>query len=371
MKAKNLDPLSFVNGWRFLQAGVLFHLWLAEGSEVHSFILILLLLAMICLRWRYRLPVWSVGAEAAICLLYLPMTELSGYGWVLPIFELAYRGKWPYSLLLFAGLFVIPSASEFLFWFYFQGFFFGVFSRVALNNQQLYRKEADEQRQARHELERVKLDLLEASKHAAQHAELLERHRISRELHDHLGHDLTGASLALQAYEYVKDPEEAKQLLQEVKRRLARSTVQLRDTVHNLTPTKRIGVDSLESIADQFPQLGIEFHHTGDLLRVPSHVWGWLEACFKEALTNVVRHSDATQVEADLQVTGAIVRLSVGDNGTVQTASSAGSGLRGLQMRARSLGGSLSVRRDNGFRLVGVIPLDKEGGQDEATDRGR
>lgn len=370
MKTK-LEPMLFVNGWRFLQAGVFFHLWIVEGSEAHSFILILLLLAMICLRWRYRLPVWSVGVDAVICTLCLPMTEISGYGWVLPIFELAHRGKWPYSLLLFAGLFFIPPASDFLFWFYFQGFFFGVFSWVALKNQQFYRKEADEQRQARYELERMKLDLLEANKHAAHHAELSERHRISRELHDHLGHDLTGASLALQAYEYVKDPEEAEQLLQEVKRRLERSTIQLRDTVHNMTPTKLIGIDSLENIADQFRQVKIAFHHSGDLLRVPAHVWGWLEACFKEALTNVVRHSDATQVEADLQVTDAIVRLLVGDNGTVPTPPSAGSGLRGLQMRARSLGGSLSIRRENGFLLVGVIPLDKEGQPDEAADRRR
>lgn len=356
-----LEPMLFVKGWRFLQAGVLFHLWILEGSRVSSFIMILLLLVMISLRWRYRMPVWSVGLDVMICFLYFPITDISYYGLVLPIFELAFRGKWYFSFLLFASLFFTPSASSFLFWYYFQGFFFGTFSWIALKNQQKYILEADEQRQARYELERIKLDLLEANKKASHHAELLERYRISRELHDHLGHDLTGASLALQAYEYVKNPEEANQLLQEVRNRLERSTIHLRDTVHNMTPTMLIGVDSFENIVDQFQQLNIEFHKSGDMLRVPAHIWGWLEACLKEALTNVARHSNATKVEIDLQATDSIVRLLIGDNGTVQTNNSTGSGLRGLQMRARSLGGSLSVSRDNGFLLVGVIPLNKEG----------
>lgn len=356
-----LEPMLFVKGWRFLQVGVLFHLWMLEGSAVSSFILILLLLAMISLRWRYRMPVWSAGLDVLLCFLYFPITDISYYGWVLPIFELAFRGKWYVSILLFASLFFTPSASGVLFWYYFQGFFFGIFSWIALNNQQAYRLEADEQRQARYELERIKLDLLEANKKASQHAELLERYRISRELHDHLGHDLTGASLALQAYEYVKNPEEAEQLLREVKDRLERSTIHLRDTVHNMTPTMLLGVENFENIADQFHQVNIEFHKSGDMLRVPAHIWGWLEACLKEALTNVARHSNATQVEIDLQVTDSIVRLLIRDNGIMQTNHTTGSGLRGLQMRARSLGGSLSINRDNGYLLVGVIPLDKEG----------
>lgn len=225
----------------------------------------------------------------------------------------------------------------------------------------MFKREADEQRKARYELEQIKIELLEANQSVSRQAELMERYRISRELHDHLGHDLTGASLALQAYEYVQDqdPEEAKKLIEEVKNRLERSTKKLRNTVHNITPTTLIGFESLENIVQYFPQLAIKFQKSGDMLLVPAHQWALLEACLKEALTNVARHSNATIVEVDLQVTNSIVRLLVQDNGTVEKISYPGSGLRNLQIRSRSMGGSLSISRENGFLLVCVIPLEK------------
>jgi len=102
---------------------------------------------------------------------------------------------------------------------------------------------------------------------------------------------------------------------------------------------------------------------------VSAYMWGLLEACLKEALTNVARHSDATKVKVDLQVTESIVRLSIHDNGSVTAGSHEGSGLRGLKLRARSIGGSLSVNRQDGFLVVCVIPLEKVGGADEATNR--
>ncbi|GAB3044471.1 hypothetical protein GCM10027286_03580 [Virgibacillus ainsalahensis] len=215
----------------------------------------------------------------------------------------------------------------------------------------------------------MKADLLEANKNASHHAELMERYRISRELHDHLGHDLTGAVLALQAHAYVQDTKEAEKLLEEVKQRLERSTKDLRETVHNMTPTTLIGVESLEYIVQNFQLMEIQFQKSGNMLLVPAHIWGLLESCLKEGLTNVARHSNATKVGVDLQVTESIVRLFIQDNGTTVKSHQAGGGLRSLQIRARSLGGSLSTGRKNGFFLVCVIPLDKEV-TDETTNRG-
>ncbi len=239
-----------------------------------------------------------------------------------------------------------------------------MFSSAALHNVEKYRQEADDNRKVKYELERTNMELLDASLSASQQAELMERQRIARELHDHLGHDLTGASLALQAYEYVQNdqPEEAEKLLGEVKKRIERGTKSLRETVHNMTPTTLIGVERLEHIAQQFHQyLEVVFHKTGNTLLVSAHQWGLLEACLKEALTNVARHSNASQVKIELHVTNSIVRLSTRDNGTEKHQGLPGSGLRSLQMRSRSMGGSLSFSStDAGFVLVCVIPLDKE-----------
>jgi len=365
-----MEPISFVNAWRLLNIGVLIQLWLLGDSRISSFILILLLLAALCLRWRYAVPVWTIAFDIAVCALCMPFAPISAYGMAMPIFELALSGRWVPALLLGSAVFFIsPSSGSLLFWHFLQAGFFGVFAYVALHNQETYRQEADEERKARYELERVRLELLEAYQAAAHQAELTERYRISRMLHDHLGHDLTGASLALQAYEVVQDDEAASQLLEEVRRRLEKSMRSLRETVHNMTPTAFIGVESLEQIVQGFNQIAIRFEKSGDMWRIPAHQWALLAACLKEALTNAARHSNATLIEADLHVMASIARLSVRDNGTAAITNHAGTGLRSLQMRARAAGGTLSISREAGFLLVCVIPLDKEASGVEAVDR--
>ena len=357
-----MEPMWFVNGWRFVSHAFLVFLWASgEKPSTSVFILVLLLLLHTSLRWRFNLPVWPVALDAFVCFLYAPYTAIGYFGLALPIFELALRGKWLFSLLLFISVFVAPFSPVWLFWYFVLALFVGLFSYTSLQNQQSYKQEADEQRKAKYELERVTADLLAANASVSQQAELMERYRIARRLHDHLGHDLTGAALALQAHEYVQEPEEARKLLQEVKRRLERSTQSLRETVHNETPTALLGVENLEYVARGFQRADIRFVKSGDLLLVPAYHWVLLEACLKEALTNVARHSDATQVRVEVQAAEAITRLLVQDNGTLRHNGQAGSGLRSLQMRARSLGGSISASGDNGFLLVCVLPRGEGG----------
>lgn len=359
-----ISPMLYVNVWRFLNIGVLLHVWILGQSTLVSFCLLLILFMMTCLRWRFEVPLWLVLVDIVVCMLYLPFTDLSYYGLALPIFELAFKRRWVLGGLPFIAILFPSLPSSFVFWYYLLAFFLAMFSSAALHNVEKYRQEADDNRKVKYELERTNMELLDASLSASQQAELMERQRIARELHDHLGHDLTGASLALQAYEYVQNdqPEEAEKLLGEVKKRIERGTKSLRETVHNMTPTTLIGVERLEHIAQQFHQyLEVVFHKTGNTLLVSAHQWGLLEACLKEALTNVARHSNASQVKIELHVTNSIVRLSTRDNGTEKHQGLPGSGLRSLQMRSRSMGGSLSFSStDAGFVLVCVIPLDKE-----------
>ncbi|MFS0726986.1 sensor histidine kinase [Paenibacillus sp. 1P07SE] len=364
-----MDPIVFVRIWRFLQIGMLTHLWIVGDSESVSFLLILLLLVMVCLRVRFKLSLWAVLGDILICLLFLPATPLAAYAFALPMLELILAGRWPVALLLLAALPLSQGSAALGLWYYGVTFFVAVFSRTMLGERQRYQQEADEQRQGRLELERVKSELLTASRSVAQQAELMERYRIARQLHDHLGHDLTGATLALQAYDYVKEPEEADKLLSEVKRRLERSTASLRETVHNATPVTRIGIERLEAVVQEYGGLEMSFSKTGDMQRMQAHHWELLEACLKESLTNVARHSNASYVRIEVQSGEKIARLLVQDNGTAASSGPAGSGLKSLQLRARAYGGSLSVSRDNGFMLVCVIPIEGEVSGDEAADR--
>jgi signal transduction histidine kinase len=360
-----MEPHLFVNGWRFLNIIVLIHLWIISDSETGSFILILLLLLMVSLRWRLSLPAWTVAVDILICILYFPYTSISHYGLALPLFELVIKGKWFYSVLLLLGSIIFLFSSDFIFWYLLQAFLFGTVCYSTLKNQHIHREEVDKLRKSKYELEHLKTDLLRATQSSSHQAQLMERNRISRQLHDHLGHDLTGATLAIQAYQHMEDPKEAEKLLREVKKRIERSTFNLRETVHNMSSTAIVGAESMNQIVNNFHQFDTRFQKFGDMNSVPAHIWTLLEACLKEALTNIARHSNATKADIDLQVTNNIVRLSIQDDGTPQNIKSqaAGSGLRSLQLRAKALEGSLSISNEDGFLVVCVIPLKERGHQ--------
>lgn len=359
------EPYFFINGWRLLNVMVLIHLWIIGDSAPISFILILLLILMASLRWRLSLPAWTVVFDLLFCFLYFPHTIISHYGLAFPLFELVLKGKWLISSLLFLIGIIFFSSSDFIFWYLLQAFFYGAFSFTVIKNQQVYQEKVDELRKSNYELEHLKTDLLKASQSTSHQAQLMERNRISRQLHDHLGHDLTGAALAIQAYKHMTDPKEAEKLLQEVQNRIERSTVHLRETVHNMSSTTFIGAERMSHIVNDFHQFDTRFQKYGDMSSVPAYIWTLLEACLKESLTNIARHSNATKADIDLQVTNAIVRLSIQDNGTPQNGKTqaAGSGLRSLQLRARALDGSLSISNKGGFLVVCVIPLQERADQ--------
>ncbi|KGA96235.1 hypothetical protein BALCAV_0217480 [Alkalihalobacillus alcalophilus ATCC 27647 = CGMCC 1.3604] len=349
----------FVNGWRFLNLLVLTHLWYVGEYGIEGFLLIILLAIMVCLRYRYLMPVWTVSIDIVMCLVFIISYPAFVFGLSMPLFEAFLKGKWLFVFPIGLIALVLGDLTGSLFWYLLQSLFFGAFAFYAIKNRRESLLEVDNERRSRYELEQVKLDLLEAHSEVAQAAEVKERNRISRELHDHLGHDLTGSLLALQAYELVDDPERAKEMLAQVKERLHRSTKRLRDTVHNMTPVTFIGIERLERIVEEAKPLKIGFRYVGDLDLVPVHVWVLLEAILKEALTNVARHSNATKTDVELDVTDTIVRLRIQDNGTVQRKENNGSGIRSLQIRARTLKGSLTSDRSNGFLLVCVLPIER------------
>lgn len=226
-----------------------------------------------------------------------------------------------------------------------------------------YRLEADQERRDRYELEILKGELLMANVQTAQLAELRERHRISQKLHDEVGHELTAALLAFQAFETLwreNDPQ-AEDMFAQAQMRLSRSALELRETVHNMQPVQAIGIRSLEEICRNFKALPVQLQIYGDTSRIAAHLWVILNSCLKEALTNAVRHSKAKHVEVSLDVNEHIVRLSVQNDGVLDSSSLPGTGLRNLRQRAQAAGGSISTNTSSGFQLVCVLPMGKEG----------
>ncbi len=117
------------------------------------------------------------------------------------------------------------------------------------------------------------------------------------------------------------------------------------------------GLDAaLRSLTESFSQrTGIAIHYQSSLAgqRLPDQAETNLFRIAQEALTNVARHAQASQVQVDLTRQNGTVSLSIRDNGKgmetgrrknhKQTLNSGGLGIAGMETRAQACGGRLSV----------------------------
>jgi signal transduction histidine kinase len=79
----------------------------------------------------------------------------------------------------------------------------------------------------------------------------------------------------------------------------------------------------------------------------------------REALSNIIRHSDATQVQLTLREHPALYQLIVRDNGTKKEASGDGLGLKNIAQRVEAVGGLVNIGYDNGFTVFVSMPKSK------------
>lgn len=248
----------------------------------------------------------------------------------------------------------------------------GAFAGLGLRGWELQRTGArsalDAGRGRQRELELLKDDLIAANLETARMAELYERVRIARDIHDHAGHDIVAAYISLQAVRELieTDPAQGKELFDESMERFERGIGRLREAVHNLTPLAEVGLDRLRSLCEDFSRCPVRFEVYGDASAVGAHLWSVLVPCLNEAFTNILRHAEPSEVAVTLDITPHIVRLCVENDGVKRSPEPGGSagydgvGLRNLRERAAAVGGTLSTDESDRFRLVCVLPAGME-----------
>lgn len=200
-----------------------------------------------------------------------------------------------------------------------------------------------------------------------------ERQRISRELHDDLGQALTTHMLAIRNLQDSL-PLPKKQLveqLQSLYQQTHETSTKIRRLAQNMRPpaldalglkgamqayctefTRRTGLPVICEVDDELPTLSDTFNIT--LYRV-----------LQEALTNVIKHAQASQVWADLTLEDRTVTLIVQDNGrgfVMEKVQNKGIGLTGLRERLTIAGGVFKISSSpvRGTILMARLPLSVE-----------
>lgn len=212
---------------------------------------------------------------------------------------------------------------------------------------------ARQQTEAREEQRRLNAELRATRALLAESARLNERSRISRELHDLLGHHLTALSLNLEVAGHLTEGQ-AREHVQQA-HSLARLLLSdVREAVSQLRDNGAIDLAAaLRPLAAPVPALDIHLDIADSLtLEDPAcaHV---LLRCTQEVITNAVRHAGARNLWIRVYRDGDEVVIDARDDGHGSDHVDPGNGLRGMRERLAAHGGRLDIetRRGAGFHL--------------------
>lgn len=214
------------------------------------------------------------------------------------------------------------------------------------------RRSRDERERLYDELSRAHEKLRRYALQAEELAELRERSRLARELHDTLGHALTTLTVQLEAIERAvrSRPAILPPLLEDARGLSRRAMTDLRESLTDLrgAPGDRPLAERLRATAEAAAARGgWKLDLDLNAVELPHEVQHALLRVAREALVNVERHASARHVTLALRPTTRGIELAVTDDGAGFDPGGVDAGhfgLRGMRERAALLDGSLEVR---------------------------
>ncbi|MEK3720633.1 sensor histidine kinase [Paenibacillus sp. FSL H8-0034] len=205
-----------------------------------------------------------------------------------------------------------------------------------------------------------------ASATTIQNVVLEERTRIARDIHDAVGHSLTSLIVQMQALRYMmkENPDEARQSLEGMLAVARQGLQDIRSSVHALADNRTVpGITVLKSLLSRMEaSASIRFSLQMDVNdeEVTVETFETLFRVLQEAITNVIRHSQATMLKVTIDKETETVTMRIRDNGILQADReiNEGYGLLTMKTRLAEKGGSLLYRitEPNGFEIIATIP---------------
>ncbi|RAP57394.1 two-component sensor histidine kinase [Oleiagrimonas sp. MCCC 1A03011] len=219
-------------------------------------------------------------------------------------------------------------------------------------------EERERQRQLNSELRATRALLAESSR-------IAERMRISRELHDLVGHHLTALSLNLEVASHLAQPPAADHV------RKAQGTAKqlladVREVVSELRQDAELDLtQALNSLIEGVPSLHVHLKMPSRFAVEDPQRAQVLLRCVQEVLTNTVRHAHASNLWLHIERTAdGGLQLDARDDGRGAPQLKPGNGLVGMRERLAEVGGRLDIPhpQTRGFHLSAWLPLEPEVG---------
>lgn len=207
---------------------------------------------------------------------------------------------------------------------------------------------------------RTNENLLRKQEEVEHLAKLAERERIGRDLHDLLGHTLSiitlKAELARKLFD--RDAEACKKELSDIEHTERNALAEVRAAVLGFRATGLAHEIQCAQRALDAAQVKLTIHL--EQFVMPAALENVIALALREAITNIVRHAQASHCELRLFSDASHACLHISDDGCAGTSVkkfAKGSGLSGMTERIQALGGELILRAEQGMALEIRLPM--------------
>lgn len=148
-----------------------------------------------------------------------------------------------------------------------------------------------------------------------------ERKRLAQELHDGIAGDLTAMRYQLSFIDMQKETPENADVIKELAQIVERSSVQIREISHNLSPSSITNfglIKALENYCmkiEKHSPLKIHFHVEGESPDISERYETHIYRIVQELMNNIIKHSGATDAFLEINFEDPILTINVKDNG--------------------------------------------------------
>ena len=215
------------------------------------------------------------------------------------------------------------------------------------------------------ELKEANSKLEEYASESARMAETRERNRLAREIHDTLGHSLTGIITGIEACIMLMDiaPEATKEQLRAIAEVARTGIIDVRRSVKALHPDALETMDLENALCKMIDSTerstGVEITYSfdADLRHFNQDEDDVIYRVVQESITNAIRHGSATKIRIEITRLDGDLHILIFDNGKGCSNIKPGFGLHHMSERVEMLGGDLEYKGDKGFTVHARIPI--------------
>ena len=223
----------------------------------------------------------------------------------------------------------------------------------------------------------LRMEIAETKNLAEENARLEERERISRDIHNSVGHTLSAATVTLDAAQMLMDSDldKANQKIDQANERIHEAIGSVRSVVRTLDAEDDNifvcdYVNSLKELLNNFSlDTEIKIHHNLDIIKDDGKIKlsraAFISSAISELLTNGVKHGNATVFVVLVTLDQAHIGIQVSDNGTgwgnisfeqKQRKLKDGFGLRKMENHVKENAGNIEIDGDEGFSVKISLP---------------